>query len=1228
MTHDRSTAGAAAGAPTPGTALDGAPDAHPTAARPETGPETRPAPVTVAVVGAGPRGLWAAECLADEARAHRVPVAVDVVDDAPPGAGAAYGPGQPDHWTLNVDSRIVRTGVGTFADWARRHGPGAGAGGAGGAGQTTGDAGQTTADGNAARGAGQTTGDAVPFPPRSVVGDFLADSWRALAADPARAPWFTLRHVRRRVRDVRQVAGGWSVDGATYDDVLLATGHAATWPGALPRDGERGDGADGARDGDRADGHSGDRRDGRDPGRVRTVGVYPPDGLRSIPAGARVLVRGAALTFIDAALELTVGRGGRFVGTGTGLTYRPGGGEPAVIRPVCRSGRFMEVKPDPRGRLAGIRDDAAARRARAAVVTCADLAGMTAALESYAVALLDAAGAGGGDGDTSGDVSGGSDSNSGAALRAVRAVVAGTDAGPAPDDGDGTTRADTGDTTGGTTRNAERDAVAALRRSRDIAVGAAPPGAAWAVGQAFRQLYPAIVGRVADRTRPPLVGFGALARTLERVAFGPTPDNASRLLALIDAGVVDCADLADPTAVDRALAGDAATADTPSDAPTPATADVVVDAVLPPAGIVPGTLLAETLARHGVDAAEVSVDPDGAVAGLPGLAVAGRDTEHLLPGADTLSRDLHDVVPRWARGVVTRHRTTAVRDPRAAATVPLTGRLEPWAVELLEDPGRCDRLLVEHGSPVNVLRPAPVLRAVDELIAAGRDCGVDVRVFMARKANKGLAFVDAVRDAGHGVDVAGEAELRQVLARGVPGERIILSAAVKPAALLDLAVRAGVVVSADGPEEADRIADAAARAGTVARIAPRLAPDPGLLPATRFGARAGAWGRWLRGGGGASGVGAGGDAGVAGAGGASGGGAGVRGAGGAVAVVGVHVHLHGYSASDRRVALGEALGVVDAARQAGHAPTFVDLGGGVPMSYVDDPAQWAAFLRAREAVSGAGGARGAGADGAAHTGGAGVDGAAHTGGAGADGAAHTDGAGVDGAGATHADASDMTGERFTWKDDPLRTIYPFHQSPTRGDWLRDLLTGPVEVRGVDDGAADGTDAPADGEAVSAADALVVRGLRLHLEPGRSVLDGAGLTLARVAFLKERSDGVPLVGLEMNRTQCRTTADDLLVDPVLVPCVSAGTSAPDRGPGYEGFLVGAYCIEDEVIVRRRMRFPRGISVGDVIALPNTGGYFMHILESASHQIPLARNVVAVDAGASGRLDFRVDPVDER
>lgn len=52
----------------------------------------------------------------------------------------------------------------------------------------------------------------------------------------------------------------------------------------------------------------------------------------------------------------------------------------------------------------------------------------------------------------------------------------------------------------------------------------------------------------------------------------------------------------------------------------------------------------------------------------------------------------------------------------------------------------------------------------------------------------------------------------------------------------------------------------------------------------------------------------------------------------------------------------------------------------------------------------------------------------------------------------------------------------------------------------------------------------------------------------------------------------------------------------------------------------MRFPRGVRAGDVIALPNTAGYLMHILESASHQIPLARNVVRTPSGwVADRID---------
>ncbi|ATZ06218.1 TPA: Y4yA family PLP-dependent enzyme [Corynebacterium striatum] len=434
-------------------------------------------------------------------------------------------------------------------------------------------------------------------------------------------------------------------------------------------------------------------------------------------------------------------------------------------------------------------------------------------------------------------------------------------------------------------------------------------------------------------------------------------------------------------------------------------------------------------------------------------------------------------------------------------TVPLAPRLEPWMQELIADPHAVRALIEKHGSPVNVLDPRPLARNAAELVDAGTALGVDTRVFFARKANKALAFVGAARAAGHGVDVASLNELRQVLAVGVPPKDVILSAAIKDERLLRTAVKAGVVISCDSRDELARIA----ALGTPARIAPRLAPDPTVLPPTRFGERLDVWRSidWPD----------------------------------TVEAVGVHVHLHGYAESDRRLALAEAITLVEALRAAGHPASFIDIGGGVPMSYLLHETQWEQY-RDRIERQRAG-----------------------------------------------------TGEPFTWKNDPLTNTYPFWQTPTRGEWFTQLLKGKVSGYG------------------TAATALREHSIALHLEPGRSLLDGCGMILAEVSFLKERSDGLPLIGLAMNRTQCRTAADDLLLDPFLVPTAGEVERAPRTG-----FLVGAYCIEDEVILRRALDFPDGIAVGDTLAIPNTAGYFMHILESASHQIPLARNVVRTEAEA--------------
>ncbi|HJX82939.1 MAG TPA: hypothetical protein VJ723_01200, partial [Candidatus Angelobacter sp.] len=74
--------------------------------------------------------------------------------------------------------------------------------------------------------------------------------------------------------------------------------------------------------------------------------VYPVVAtMGQIPAGARVAMRGVGLTFIDAVLELTEGRSGRFHRAPDGsLLYEAGGREPQSIIPFSRTGLPMAPK--------------------------------------------------------------------------------------------------------------------------------------------------------------------------------------------------------------------------------------------------------------------------------------------------------------------------------------------------------------------------------------------------------------------------------------------------------------------------------------------------------------------------------------------------------------------------------------------------------------------------------------------------------------------------------------------------------------------------------------------------------------------------------------------------------------------------------------------------------------------------------------------------------------------
>jgi diaminopimelate decarboxylase len=341
--------------------------------------------------------------------------------------------------------------------------------------------------------------------------------------------------------------------------------------------------------------------------------VFPVEhwlGPRRIRPGATVAVRGFALTFIDAALALTEGRGARFETTDHPfrLDYAPADDEVGVLVPFSRSGRPMPAKPSPRmaARLPELELIAAPARRRV-LELAADFAvdvELSEIIEAVAEASLHAA--------------------------------------------------------GGVARPPSPDPAAELERSLAIATDVEPPDAQWALGHAWRTLYPALVARLGGQgvAAEQWPAFRSLALRMERIAFGPPPVNAAKLLALIEAGRVDLGHLGGwierrgSTAAIVSEAGERAI-------------DTVVDAVLAGPGALGlhSELLQQLVGdghcrvmpgRRGLEVADDAscIDARGNLSG--GLSAIGRPTEDSVIGNDTLSRSLHPHAGRWAHRVVER----------------------------------------------------------------------------------------------------------------------------------------------------------------------------------------------------------------------------------------------------------------------------------------------------------------------------------------------------------------------------------------------------------------------------------------------------------------------------------------------------------------------------------------------------------------------------------------------
>jgi diaminopimelate decarboxylase len=548
----------------------------------------------VAIVGVGPKGLFALERLLD--RAHRAgPDAALEIDlfepHASPGAGPVYDPEQPRYLRMNLAAdrltiwRPASLAVAAerqldFNSWIARQG-----------------------------------GTDERYPPRAVVGRYLADGLARIRLHAAETVPIELR--RETVRSVDARDRGWEVttlDGSTphYDEVLLAIGHQGadehaprTWAHAAPL----------------------------------IPAVFPVARRLSpeqVAPKATVAIRGFALTFIDAALALTEGRGGAFEPGDHPyrLRYARGAGDVAVVLPFSRSGRPMLAKPGAQleasiPALATIGEHGRARIL--ALPDCADpMPALLMVLADVAGASLLAA---------SGRQCGGERSRV-AAEAARRWLLAASNGAPP---------------------NSAEPPATQIERSLAIGAGLHPPDLLWALGHIWRDLYPALITRCSHDGLPAAAwpAFRRLAGELERIAFGPPAINAAKLLALVAAGRVDLTHVA----AGRLLTADGDTV--LRSAHGERSVDVVVDGVLsgPGAPRAGDGVLARLLSdghartRSGRRGLEVATDATCiAASGMrsAGLAVVGRGGEDEVIGNDTLNRALHQDADRWARRVVRR----------------------------------------------------------------------------------------------------------------------------------------------------------------------------------------------------------------------------------------------------------------------------------------------------------------------------------------------------------------------------------------------------------------------------------------------------------------------------------------------------------------------------------------------------------------------------------------------
>lgn len=421
-------------------------------------------------------------------------------------------------------------------------------------------------------------------------------------------------------------------------------------------------------------------------------------------------------------------------------------------------------------------------------------------------------------------------------------------------------------------------------------------------------------------------------------------------------------------------------------------------------------------------------------------------------------------------------------------------------------------LIDAFGSALHIVFPEIAGENIERYLRVFSETSTNGEIFYAMKANKSEAILEAVSNAGIGVDVSSLYELRRALSHGIKGHSIGVSGPMKEQRLLLLAIQNNSVISVDSMDDLRQIIQISRMLVSDQKVRIILRLNDVGAKNSRFGIpRSDLSGVYEM----------------------------LKTEGQRIELQGFAFHLDSYSPEERVKAIEMIIPEIQRARALGFPCNIMDIGGGFTVSYIDQ-STWEKFQRECEADT--------------------------------------------------SQTAFFNCKRF-------KSFYPYHSEHPNGDFLRCILEGEIlETR------------------KSIAEVLKHEDIELWIEPGRSLLDQAGVTLMRVKGVKRTASGENIVEVEanINNLSEQWFNTEFLPDPILIQ-----REQNDHEDYFSASVGGNTCMEMDMVTWRKIGFKHTPRAGDILVYVNTAGYQMDTNESEFHLIPIPEKIAAYQSHGQWR-----------